>query len=353
MEPAKPAVSVKKSMTPEYLVCLEDGKRFKSLKRHLRTQYNMTPEQYRDKWGLPADYPMVAPNYARWRVRSSPRKWASASSAAGAKVAIRSALFANATKRASGVGAMRSTIGAQAVGALRRQVVAKSELVEHGERVGCEESRCGVSLAGIEREQDRDQPAHDMGVAVADDSSAPALAVRLRSSHTWLASQTWLAQPCTLLSSHSSSRSNAIGLRHRRQRAAEFDDVPVAVVPILQQLEIIPDFVDDEVIDHLGAGLGALADRDRRLGADHAGLRLAVAETAHVGNRRARGDHRFGGPTLACALCCAPPLGSSASTMVSQNATQQKEHVVSPVSLSNSFRRRLRTPWSGCCHDAA
>src|SRR5437762_8679157 len=52
LEPAKPAVSVKKSMTPEYLVCLEDGKRFKSLKRHLRTQYSMTPEQYRDKWGL-------------------------------------------------------------------------------------------------------------------------------------------------------------------------------------------------------------------------------------------------------------------------------------------------------------
>jgi predicted transcriptional regulator len=63
-EPAKPAVSVKKSMTPEYLVCLEDGKRFKSLKRHLRTQYAMTPEQYREKWGLPPDYPMVAPNYA-------------------------------------------------------------------------------------------------------------------------------------------------------------------------------------------------------------------------------------------------------------------------------------------------
>ena len=67
LEPAKPAVSVKKSMTPDYLVCLEDGKRFKSLKRHLRTQYNMTPEQYRDKWGLPADYPMVAPNYAAAR----------------------------------------------------------------------------------------------------------------------------------------------------------------------------------------------------------------------------------------------------------------------------------------------
>ena len=63
-EPAKPAVSVKKSMTADYLVCLEDGKRFKSLKRHLRTQYNMTPEQYRDKWQLPADYPIVAPNYA-------------------------------------------------------------------------------------------------------------------------------------------------------------------------------------------------------------------------------------------------------------------------------------------------
>lgn len=63
-EPAKPAVSLKKSMTPDYLVCLEDGKRFKSLKRHLRTRYNLTPEQYRDKWNLPPDYPMVAPNYA-------------------------------------------------------------------------------------------------------------------------------------------------------------------------------------------------------------------------------------------------------------------------------------------------
>ncbi len=63
-EPAKPAVSIKKSITSDYLVCLEDGKRFKSLKRHLRTQYGMTPEQYRDKWSLPPDYPMVAPNYA-------------------------------------------------------------------------------------------------------------------------------------------------------------------------------------------------------------------------------------------------------------------------------------------------
>ena len=67
--PPKPAVSVKKSVTPEYLVCLEDGKKFKSLKRHLRTQYNMTPEKYREKWSLPPDYPMVAPNYAAARSR--------------------------------------------------------------------------------------------------------------------------------------------------------------------------------------------------------------------------------------------------------------------------------------------
>jgi predicted transcriptional regulator len=66
-EPLKPAVPVKRSITAEYIVCLEDGKKFKSLKRHLRTQYDMTPEQYRDKWGLPPDYPMVAPNYAAAR----------------------------------------------------------------------------------------------------------------------------------------------------------------------------------------------------------------------------------------------------------------------------------------------
>ena len=66
-EPLKPAISVKKSITPEFIVCLEDGKKFKSLKRHLRTQYNMTPEQYREKWGLSSDYPMVAPNYAAAR----------------------------------------------------------------------------------------------------------------------------------------------------------------------------------------------------------------------------------------------------------------------------------------------
>lgn len=67
VEVQKPAISVRKSITPDYIICLEDGKKFKSLKRHLRTQYNMTPEQYREKWGLAADYPMVAPNYAEAR----------------------------------------------------------------------------------------------------------------------------------------------------------------------------------------------------------------------------------------------------------------------------------------------
>jgi predicted transcriptional regulator len=66
-EPLKPAVAIRKSITPDYIVCLEDGKRFKSLKRHLRTHYDLTPEEYREKWGLPSDYPMVAPNYAKAR----------------------------------------------------------------------------------------------------------------------------------------------------------------------------------------------------------------------------------------------------------------------------------------------
>ena len=66
-EAAKPAVPPKKSITNDYIVCLEDGRKFKSLKRHLRTQYNLSPEQYREKWALPADYPMVAPAYARAR----------------------------------------------------------------------------------------------------------------------------------------------------------------------------------------------------------------------------------------------------------------------------------------------
>ena len=66
-EEPKPAVAVKKSVTADYIVCLEDGKKFKSLKRHLRSHYNLSPEEYREKWGLPHDYPMVAPNYAAAR----------------------------------------------------------------------------------------------------------------------------------------------------------------------------------------------------------------------------------------------------------------------------------------------
>jgi predicted transcriptional regulator len=69
IEELKPAVPVRKSVAPDYIICLEDGKKFKSLKRHLRTHYNLSPEEYREKWGLPADYPMVAPNYSATRSR--------------------------------------------------------------------------------------------------------------------------------------------------------------------------------------------------------------------------------------------------------------------------------------------
>ncbi|WP_034853552.1 MucR family transcriptional regulator [Inquilinus limosus] len=63
----EPAVPIRKSVTPDYIVCLEDGKKLKMLKRHLQAAYNMTPDEYRERWGLPADYPMVAPNYAKQR----------------------------------------------------------------------------------------------------------------------------------------------------------------------------------------------------------------------------------------------------------------------------------------------
>jgi predicted transcriptional regulator len=65
--PKEPAVPIRRSITPDYLICLEDGRKFKSLKRHLRTKYNMSPEEYRAKWNLAKDYPMVAPNYAKAR----------------------------------------------------------------------------------------------------------------------------------------------------------------------------------------------------------------------------------------------------------------------------------------------
>ena len=66
-EPKEPAVPIRKSIAPDFLICLEDGRKFKSLKRHLRTKYDMSPEEYRAKWNLPKDYPMVAPNYAKAR----------------------------------------------------------------------------------------------------------------------------------------------------------------------------------------------------------------------------------------------------------------------------------------------
>ena len=66
-EKPKPAVAIKKSVFPDYIICLENGKKLKMLKRHLKTAHNMTPDEYREKWGLPADYPMVAPNYANRR----------------------------------------------------------------------------------------------------------------------------------------------------------------------------------------------------------------------------------------------------------------------------------------------
>ena len=67
VERPQPAVSVKKSVTPDHIICLEDGKKLKMLKRHLKTSYDLTPEEYRERWGLPRDYPMVAPNYAKHR----------------------------------------------------------------------------------------------------------------------------------------------------------------------------------------------------------------------------------------------------------------------------------------------
>jgi predicted transcriptional regulator len=72
-EAPRPAVSIKKSIQPDYIICLEDGKKFKSLRRHLNNMYNLTPDEYRAKWGLPRDYPMVAPNYAKQRSQLAKR----------------------------------------------------------------------------------------------------------------------------------------------------------------------------------------------------------------------------------------------------------------------------------------
>lgn len=80
----EPAVSIRSSVKPDYIVCLEDGKKLKMLKRHLMTHYNMTPDEYRAKWSLPADYPMVAPNYAQQR-RTLAKKIGLGTKRAGAK----------------------------------------------------------------------------------------------------------------------------------------------------------------------------------------------------------------------------------------------------------------------------
>jgi predicted transcriptional regulator len=111
----KPAISVKKSVTPEYLVCLEDGKKFKSLKRHLRTHYDISPEEYRAKWGLPNDYPMVAP--ANAAARSNLAKSMGLGQRNG-KAATRKAELAASSKPAKKAAKIRGKLnGAAAAGA--------------------------------------------------------------------------------------------------------------------------------------------------------------------------------------------------------------------------------------------
>jgi predicted transcriptional regulator len=103
-EELKPAVSIKRSVQPDHIICLEDGRTFKSLKRHLMSHYNMTPQEYREKWGLPHDYPMVAPNYAQARSELAKRmglgqRRAPVETAPKLKVAARSGKTAPAAKK--------------------------------------------------------------------------------------------------------------------------------------------------------------------------------------------------------------------------------------------------------------
>jgi predicted transcriptional regulator len=102
----EPAVSIKKSVTPDFIICLEDGKKFKSLKRHLGVHYNLSPEEYRQKWNLPADYPMVAPNYAA--TRSALAK----SIGLGRKAATPTPTAAEKPKRATRAAAATTTVAA-------------------------------------------------------------------------------------------------------------------------------------------------------------------------------------------------------------------------------------------------
>ena len=221
-EPLKPAVSVKKSITPDYLVCLEDGKKFKSLKRHLRTQYNMTPEQYRDKWGLPPDYPMVAPSYAAARSQLAKQMGLGQQ-----RRRRRSRRLRRGCQRGARIRVDALDHRAEAVRALRRQMLAQAEPVEQRDRVGRQDF--ARRLARIEREQDRDQAAHDMRVAVADEGQRrPGGAVRARRV---VSSQTWLAQPCTLLVSLRACSGSGASI------APELDHIAIAIVPVVEDGE--------------------------------------------------------------------------------------------------------------------
>src|SRR3984893_6648726 len=136
-------------------------------------------------------------------------------------------------KRLAGVGANALDHGAQAVGALRRQMFAKSEFVEHRKGVGCKNFLRRV--AGIQRQQDRDQSAHDMRVAVAE---------IVQQRFVGSAAVDLLCEPNLAGAALHLVYGGMLGFRHGIQRAAEFDDIPIAVVPIVQERKIIPDFVD-------------------------------------------------------------------------------------------------------------
>ncbi len=162
-EPPKPAISIKKSVTPDYIVCLEDGKKFKSLKRHLRTQYSMTPSSIAKsgdcrriiRWLRPTMPPPA---------RTLPSKWASVSSAAGANSSFHTGACGD-DQRTARVAADALDHGTEPIRALRSEVLAQAEALEGGNRIGCQ--NVGGVFAGEHREKDRDQTAHDMGITVA------------------------------------------------------------------------------------------------------------------------------------------------------------------------------------------
>ena len=201
LEPAKPAVSVKKSMTPDYLVCLEDGKRFKSLKRHLRTQYNMTPEQYRDKWGLPPDYPMVAPNYAVARSQLA-KKMGLGQQRAEAEVSSRSSDDVRTPPRAprahrSGCARPWSAGRWSAAASDAREIRIRRTPRSH--RSPGFAAACGRNRASAGSRSARAR----YGRRCRRDSSGRGSLLPLRS--ICFESQTWLAQPCTLLAAECSA----------------------------------------------------------------------------------------------------------------------------------------------------